>query len=174
MKSTTREGKPRLRRPKRMSKIETVQWFMANRLTIMPDDCWHLAIADNNHGRAIIEFCLNGERQSLYASRLFYEVLVGPIPADLCACHRCDNPRCVNPDHIFLATQAVNMGDAASKSRMSQGENHRDAKLTETQVMQIRLLSEAGYEKSDLARMFDCNPSTIRSIVLGITWKHVP
>ena len=57
--------------------------------------------------------------RTVLAHRWYYEQKYGPIPPELDACHKCDNPGCVNPDHVFLGTQKDNMQDALAKGRMA-------------------------------------------------------
>lgn len=102
-----------------------------------------------------------------------------------CACHHCDNPACVNPDHLFVGTQRDNMRDAARKGRVNlaglelgrrtprvakRGEQTGSAKLTEADVKAIRSASVGCLR---LARRFGVGPTTIKAVRNGRTWKHV-
>lgn len=105
-----------------------------------------------------------------------YFLHFGEIPKDMNVLHRCDNPRCVRPDHLFLGTQAENIADMFAKGRdnHARGESAGLAKLTEADVLAIR----ANYKPRlnsyrALAREFNVNPTTIASVVLGKTWRHV-
>ena len=89
-------------------------------------------------------------------------------------CHRCDNPRCVNVDHLFLATHKENMEDMARKGRAPRGERSGKAKLTEREVVVIRGLHANGnITLADIARLFKVSPETIWGIVTRRRWKHV-
>jgi len=109
------------------------------------------------------------------AHRVAYELYVGPIPAGLCACHRCDTPLCVNPDHLFLGTHRDNVADKMAKGRGGdrRGEASGRARLTEAQVLQVMALCRGGATRASVAARFGVASGTIRSIVKGLTWSHV-
>lgn len=79
---------------------------------------WTAAACPPGYGR----FRANG--RSYVAHRFAWEIMRGPIPAGLCACHKCDTPACVNPDHLFLGTQADNVRDSVRKKRHHHGDRH--------------------------------------------------
>jgi len=110
----------------------------------------------------------------LYLHRLAWELWCGPIPDSLFVLHRCDVPRCFNPDHLFLGTHADNMRDASNKGRMRRGESHADAILNAEQVMEIRRRYCDGERKRDLALAFGISRQGIYSIVERHNWKHLP
>lgn len=106
------------------------------------DDCWIWLGARNADGYGNVRV---GSR-TYKAHRLAWEMAYGPIPDGLYACHRCDRPACVRPDHLFLGDQWANIGDAARKGRMASGERnghatHPDSwprQLTDADVAAIR------------------------------------
>lgn len=115
----------------------------------------------------------NGKSWS--TSRLAWFLVFGEIPKDLCVCHKCDNPPCCNPYHLFLGTVQDNVDDREMKGRnkmpLSRGEAHGLHKLTERQVVQIR----ARYNQShgsyrSLAQEFGVSFGEIRKIIKGQTW----
>lgn len=112
------------------------------------------------------------------AHRLSYQTFVGEIPEGLFVLHRCDNPSCINPDHLFLGTHAENMADMRAKGRSvsdkrPRGENNVLAKLTEEAVRQIKQCLAEGQRNVDLAREFGVKPDTISNIKRGLSWAHV-
>ena len=113
------------------------------------------------------------------AHRLAYELLVGPIPEGLFVCHKCDNPPCCNPEHLFTATHAENMADMRKKGRAPKhdnqhGEKGPNHKLTEEQARKIRELYKTGeYTQQGLADFYGVNHTAIGKIVNRQTWIHI-
>jgi hypothetical protein len=112
-------------------------------------------------------------RKTFRAHRLVWEQSHGVIPEGLCVCHHCDNPVCVNVNHLFLGTNAENTADKMNKGRhfAQFGEMHGLAKLTEDKVMEIRLSTEY---QSEMARKFGVSEATISNIKHHRTWAHLP
>lgn len=109
------------------------------------------------------------------AHRVAWFYTHGPIPDGMDLCHHCDNPPCVNPDHLFLGTQADNNADRDRKGRHKAlcGSSNGQAKLTERKVMEIRLWYAAKVRQADLARVHGVNQTLIQRIVTGRVWRHV-
>lgn len=103
-----------------------------------------------------------------HAHRVAWRLTNGEIPPGMFVCHRCDNPRCVRPDHLFLGAPSDNSGDMVEKARQATGTRNGNAKLNPQRVQEIR---EANGTVSALARRFEVSRKTIRNIRKGETWK---
>lgn len=116
------------------------------------------------------------------AHRVAWEMSRGPIPPraghhGTCVCHRCDNRLCVNPDHLFLGSNGDNVRDMLRKRRGrnggARGEAIGRAKLTESQVRDLRANHAAGATFSDLGRRYGVTRVAVAKAVRGATWAHV-
>jgi len=108
------------------------------------------------------------------AHRLAYTYTYGAIPENMFVCHKCDNPPCVNPSHLFLGTLQENTADRDAKGRQVKGERVNTAKLTENQVLDIlRLYKTGNYTLKDFVAIYHVNVETIRALIKGKTWKHL-
>ena len=148
--------------------------FLKSRIKIgkTESDCWIWRGA-RSRGYGIVQI----ERgQFQRAHRLVYEMLEGAIPAGKILCHRCDNPSCVNPQHMMVGTMADNTADMFSKgrqqdySRNPKGETHHSAKVTEDAVRAIRASSAPS---KMLAAQYGVNVWSIQNIRARRTWKHI-
>jgi hypothetical protein len=110
-----------------------------------------------------------------HAHRVSWELANGPIPEGLLVCHRCDNPPCVNPAHLFLGTQADNLADRDAKGRAvyRRGSKNGAAKLTEESVRHIRRRLKEGELQKTLAAEYGVSQSLIAQIRKGQVWGHV-
>jgi len=118
------------------------------------------------------------DRKEKFAHRVAYEAFVGAIPDGMCVCHKCDVPACVNPDHLFLGTNADNTADMVAKGRgwrpILRGETNGRAKLTADQVSEIRALyADRQGSCRSLGAKFGVSSRYISAIVRGENWGHV-
>jgi hypothetical protein len=97
----------------------------------------------------------------------------GDIPNGIKVLHRCDNPACVNPAHLFLGTQADNIADCVAKGRNQSGQTNGHAKLTDDQVLEIRTIDWKGATRKQIAARYGVSRATISHILLGTHWKGV-
>lgn len=112
-----------------------------------PTDCWEWQAVKNQggYGRLLVE----GRLQ--VAHRISYRIYVGELSEDIRVLHKCDNPGCVNPSHLFLGTQSDNMIDCSRKGRMvrPKGEDNHQSKLTKKAVQDIRSSQESARKMSE-------------------------
>ena len=85
-------------------------------------------------------------------------------------CHRCDNPLCLNPEHLFVGTHADNRQDAKNKGRTLRGSANPNAKLNEEKVEEIRCKLDEGRSQRGLAREYEVSPQTINNIAKDEYW----
>jgi hypothetical protein len=107
------------------------------------------------------------------AHRVSYEIYVGSIPFGLHVLHKCDNPACVNPDHLFCGTHAENMRDKALKKRAQgahRGVEHHLAKLTPQKVALIR---QDPRPNSEIARELGVSPKTVYDVRARKSWAYL-
>ena len=107
------------------------------------------------------------------AHRTMYEVVKGPIPDGLLVCHKCDNPSCCNPEHLFLGTTSDNNKDKTLKGRTPKGEDSAMSILTEKNVIEIKALIKEGLKDQDIGDTYGVTRSAIYRIRCGKNWKHI-
>ena len=133
-----------------------------------PDECWEWQAARMPRGYGVIGGPVR------YAHRAVWVLTHGEVPAGMHVLHRCDNPPCVNPAHLFLGTHAKNVADMDAKGRRKgpKGETHPAAKLTAEQVRAIRREC-AEVSQRVVAERYGVDPSTVSRIVHGKQWRSV-
>lgn len=148
-----------------------------------PEECWLWTHATTDKGYGCFRLTKVGPTRGrlVKAHRFSWEIANGPIADGLDVLHRCDNPPCVNPTHLFLGTNRDNVRDMYRKGRNAPlprfyGEDHHSARFTAEQVLVVR----AEYRRGDkrfgakpLARKYGVHESVITAIVRRKTWKHV-
>jgi hypothetical protein len=132
--------------------------------------CWLWQGAVNTTGYGMANWTRS---KNLVAHRLAWELLRGQPPAGLRALHKCDTPRCVNPDHIFWGTQKDNSADAMAKGRTTLGKQPKQRLIDAQKVREIRALKAAGAKGVELAKKFGIHPNSISSILTGRTWSRL-
>ncbi len=137
-----------------------------------PDGCWRL----NNNKRIFKHDRMKINGKFWVISRVMYELFIGPIPKGLCACHDCDNMRCVNPYHCFLGTKADNNADCRAKGRYrcARGEDQGGSILKNSDVLEARQLYATGhYTYQALADKKGVCVDAMWKAVTGRSWKHL-
>ena len=118
----------------------------------------------------------DGTRRSESAHRVSYMLNYGEIPGGMEVCHKCDNPRCINPEHLFIGTRKDNIADREAKGRniVPIGEEHVNAKLSKKKVKEARQKRFLHHTKYiDLAKEYGVCKKTIMDAVKGRPWKCV-
>ena len=156
---------------------------------VKSEGCW-LWTATRLSGKFAYGIFRIGSRNQT-AHRVAWQLTYGPIPIGMCVLHRCDNPPCVNPQHLFLGTEADNVRDCENKGRgnhpagalngkhthpesRAHGERNGRAKLTGQNVEEIRCLyASGGHTHRSLARQFGVQRSTIYRLLNGMAWTGV-
>lgn len=107
------------------------------------------------------------------AHRVSYSLFIGPIPEGLYVCHSCDEPLCVNPDHLWVGTCRDNAQDRVAKDRGAHAEKHGHTSLTRSSVNAIRFLRRRGLKTPLIAKIYGIKRPNVSQICLGRTWKNV-
>jgi hypothetical protein len=137
------------------------------------EGCWRWSgmLSYNGYGRFFLNRKDGGRRREA-AHRIAWRLHYGEVPAGLSVLHRCDNPCCVNPAHLFLGTAADNSADKVAKGRQARGSSHGKTKLDETTVEQIRWYLKRGLDsQTAIGRIFGVSKHVINDIHKGRTWK---
>ncbi len=137
------------------------------------EGCWDWNGIIEHTGYAIL-----GIRPPIKAHRASWIIHYGKIPKGLLVCHNCpggDDPKCTNPEHLWLGTHKENTQDKIAKGRSNtpRGSQLKVAKLNEVQVKEIRLMLEKKVTCTEISKKYDVNIKVISRIKNRETWKHV-
>lgn len=140
-----------------------------------PNDCWIWTGAQDENGYGNLKMMVNYVSFGFRSHRVAFYLVRGFMPPDTFACHKCDVPLCVNPDHLFLGGQHANQADKVMKDRQAFGEKHGRSKLTVAQVQEARLLRlRDKISIKALAQKFGLSCSSMASVLDGTHWSRVP
>lgn len=155
------------RRPKKMT-VEERFWEKVDIRDA--SECWEWLASKRNGGYG--QFSVAGK--TLRANRIAYEFFYGPFDESLFVLHKCDNPGCVNPAHLFLGSHRDNMRDMVEKERAASGEAHKKAELSTKDVLAIVELYNSGkHTHASIAELYTVEAPAIYKILNGRTWGNV-
>ena len=155
--------------PRRKLDRKQIEFFWSK--IKISDGCWEWQgyIQKSRRNYAVIKFWGRPQR----ASRVMWLIEHGRWPGRFFVCHRCDNPKCVRPSHLFLATQKGNMRDMLKKGRdnYARGEKSGASKLTTKQILEIR---KSNLPQRILSKIYGVVQTQIGRIKRKERWAHVP
>lgn len=99
------------------------------------------------------------------AHRVSYKIFKGEIPKKMCICHTCDNPLCINHDHLFIGTHKENAQDCLKKGRKCSGIDNHFSKFTDEATLEMRKMKEKGYTYKMISKIFNCSITHIYNVV---------
>jgi hypothetical protein len=139
---------------------------------ILENGCWHFLGSKDKDGYGVFGY---GRGKQLRAHRASFEFHKKTSAVGLLVCHSCDNPSCINPDHLFLGNPKDNTQDMIKKGRKAncQGSNHPLAKLSVLDIVLIKQYRSTGKKLKEIADQFGVTFQTISEICRGKTWKHL-
>lgn len=144
------------------------------RVIARPVGCWGWGGLRDKDGYGLVPTTnIRGKRTNVRANRVSWEIHKGPIPPGHDVLHKCDNPPCTRPDHLFTGTTKQNSEDMVAKGRSSRGERHPGSRLTADIVRDIRRRAAAGESGEALAQEVGVSYVTIRRIITRVDWAHV-
>lgn len=141
-----------------------VQRMLDGNVKVAPSGCWEWT-GGKSHGYGQMRVREVWGVRPVYAHRAAAALKYGPLPKDIKVCHRCDNPKCCNPEHLFLGSQADNLKDMASKGRSALGERNGMSKLSDADVAAIRTAVAGGQTQRDVATKFGVSEGHMSAIV---------
>lgn len=150
-----------------VTNLDLLKYTLFNRTRLAENGCWEWVGSLGSGGYGMI----SRGNKCCRAHRVSYEAYKGAIPKGMVVRHTCDNPSCINPDHLILGTQRDNVADREARGRRDvKGEQIGTSKLTEKEVLEIKSSLES---VSVLADRYGVDKSNIWLIRAGKSWKHL-
>lgn len=145
---------------------------------IKKNGCWEWIDPCHPNGYAYATDYETNKKEHVH--RISFRIFKGEIPEGLYVCHKCDNRKCIAPDHLFLGTAQENMLDAKAKGRLEhvklmapKGEKNANAKLNDGKVRSIRKEIAEGIKCTVIARKYGISSTIVYYIRDGKSWKHL-
>ncbi len=148
------------------AKIDPIIRFSSKYVVDQENGCWNWIATLNNDGYGKFRKSTN---EYMLSHRFSYEYFIGPLIKGFVICHKCENPRCVNPDHLRQDTMSSNMIDMVNSG------NQGNQKLSVSEVIEIKKELKFYYrgQFNDLAHFYKVDRKTISYIKTGKIWSHV-
>lgn len=134
-----------------------------------PDECWPWKGARKKQGYGTVAFL----RKDRFAHRVAFEFTYGPIPKGMDCCHKCDNPPCCNPNHLFAGTRTENLLDSVAKGRYNSHLRGKRSMTDEGVIEMRRLWGTGNMSHRQLAQKFGISRPQVGQIVNRKCWKHI-
>lgn len=135
---------------------------------------WTASLFPNGYGQFQVRKAEGPAKLDKYAHRWAWRLNRGAIGEGMAVLHRCDNRKCVNPDHLFVGTKKDNAQDMKAKDRHLKGELNSNSKLTKRQVIAIHQLSSLGHTHKSISAILGCvSPTQVGRILIGERWEHI-
>lgn len=143
-------------------------WAYVNKIGY--NDCWDWIKYKDELGYGQFQFSYLGKKFNYRANRVAFELSNFQIPDGLVICHKCDNPKCVNPNHLFMGTHKDNSDDKVNKNRHAKAETSGRSKLNWKIVNEIRKIYPINKNTSEISKKYNIDSSTIMNILKGKSW----
>lgn len=142
---------------------------LMEKITISDSGCWEWNAARFGNGYGAFRF----HGKNIHAHRASWILKYGEIPSGLFVCHKCDNRKCVNPDHLFLGSNQDNLNDMKSKGRSGRGIKNAMHRYSEEVIRRVKEMKVQFFTQKKTAQETGVNKSTISMIWSGKTWRHI-
>lgn len=149
----------------RYTEQQSISRFWSH-VSVVDGSCWEWTGPKQSFGYGVSYYA----NRNILAHRRSWMIRHGDIPPGLCVLHKCDNPACVNPDHLFLGSRIENNEDCNSKGRRSVGEKHVTSKITEMVAIEIK---SCIHPPSHYVKEYGITRACVSSIRRNKTWKHL-
>jgi hypothetical protein len=168
-------GKPIYPEPK-ITKNDVKRFWSKVSISEDKNACWEWTAGLNKWGYGKFFINIEGGIERIFtASRISYFISNNHYPSDLNVLHRCDNRKCVNPNHLFLGTHAENSKDMIDKGRCSnqKGENNGGVKHSKELILEIRAKHKKGKSQNSLAKEYGFNSGYVSRIIRRVIWDSI-